>query len=500
MILEVCSTPSSSTRLTSGLSRLRCYSLILKSHELLVFPYSLSLERTFDLTSVWCASNQVPNIVVDPVMVSSSGSRLMSLKDVDGIRSLLFPLATVVTPNLEEAKVLLHSEAPITTVEHMEDVAKKIFAMGPANVLIKGGHLLAASYFGGTGSGSGRAMLEDHVDPTTLTDVLYDGMRFHHITTPVVNTTNVHGTGCTLASAIAANLALGYDVLTAVRKARSYLYSTLERSRSLKVGGGRHGPMYHMGTLLPRVFSPPLPSSWARGLHFGRSGGSNKGYGGTIVSKGFIDLSVYAITDSSAAAQFERTMEASVVAAIEGGATVIQLREKNLSTRDMLSLAQRLHAITKVANVPLIINDRIDVALAVDAEGVHVGQSDMPTKLARRLVGPDRILGVSVKSLEQAAEAEQGGADYLGVGAVYPTNTKVETKLVGLETLRLVTSASTLPVVAIGGIEPGTKTIQAIRHGASGVAVIKAIFGASDIKAATEALVQDVTNARRSLL
>ena len=425
----------------------------------------------------------VPNIVVDPVMVTSSGSRLMCDEDVEGIRKVLFPLALVVTPNLEEARVLLECD-PIVDVAGMESAAEKLYQFGAGYVLVKGGHLVVQSNDSSSSSAP--------PPPPNVIDVLYDGTRFHHIVTPTVITSNSHGTGCTLASAIAAHLAKGLDVPSAVRGARNYLQDTLRRSASLRIGSGAHGPMYHMAPVMPTALR--LMSTY-RGVSGGRSGSGRlyRNEGG-----GFHDLSAYVVTDSSLNTERGISMEVAVSAAVAGGATVVQLREKSLNTGELYQLATRVHAITKAAGVPLIINDRIDVALAVGAEGVHVGQTDMPAKEARRILGPDFILGVTVRSLDQAREAEENGASYLGVGAVFPTKTKTDTTLVGLDMLRFISSASSLPVVAIGGIELGSKVEQALCNGAAGVAVVNAVFGATDIKLAVETLVSDINRVRKS--
>ncbi|MBQ2378533.1 MAG: thiamine phosphate synthase, partial [Clostridia bacterium] len=144
------------------------------------------------------------------------------------------------------------------------------------------------------------------------------------------------------------------------------------------------------------------------------------------------DTKLYFITDSTGfeEAEFLRRVEE----ALDGGATILQLREKNKSTMEYIDLAEKVHELTKKYNVPLIIDDRIDVALAVGAEGVHLGQSDMPVYMARKILGPDKIIGATAKTVPQALEAWQQGADYLGVGAIYPTTTKVKTVLTSTDT------------------------------------------------------------------
>lgn len=207
-----------------------------------------------------------------------------------------------------------------------------------------------------------------------------------------------------------------------------------------------------------------------------------------------IDWSVYVITDRRVAG--DRSILDVVRAALQGGATVVQLREKTASTREMVELGQALHEITRWAGVPLIVNDRLDVALAIDAEGVHVGQDDMPAAVARRLVGPDKILGVSAETVEEALEAQRDGADYLGVGDVYGTPTKPDAGTpIGVEGLAMVVRAVSIPVVAIGGITPDN-TEAIIEAGAAGVAVISAIVGAPNPEAAARGL-REIVNVKR---
>ncbi|RMF26352.1 MAG: thiamine phosphate synthase [Chloroflexi bacterium] len=209
-----------------------------------------------------------------------------------------------------------------------------------------------------------------------------------------------------------------------------------------------------------------------------------------------VDWSVYVITDRRVAG--DRSILEVVRAALRGGATVVQLREKAATTRQMIELGRALHRITQEAGVPLIVNDRVDVALAVGAEGVHVGQDDMPAALARRLIGPDRILGVSAGTVEEAVQAERDGADYLGVGDVYGTPSKPDAgEPIGVEGLAEIARAVSIPVVAIGGIRPDNAA-AVIRAGASGVAVISAVVGAPDPEAAARRLREAVERAARN--
>jgi thiamine-phosphate pyrophosphorylase len=170
--------------------------------------------------------------------------------------------------------------------------------------------------------------------------------------------------------------------------------------------------------------------------------------------------------------------------ALEGGATILQLREKNKSTMEYIELAEKVHALTKKYNVPLIIDDRIDVALAVGAEGVHLGKEDMPIATARRILGDDFIIGATAKTVPWALEAYEGGADYLGVGAIYPTTTKVKTVLTSTETLADICKAVPIPVNAIGGLNKNNIDVLA-GIPIAGICVVSAIMKAESPKTAT---------------
>jgi thiamine-phosphate pyrophosphorylase len=190
-----------------------------------------------------------------------------------------------------------------------------------------------------------------------------------------------------------------------------------------------------------------------------------------------LDTSLYFITDSTGLSEEEflrRTEEA-----LQGGVTLLQLREKNRTTREYLSLAEKVHELTRRYGVPLLIDDRLDVAMAMDAEGVHLGQSDLPIHIARRILGPDKIVGATAKTVPQATEAYEQGADYLGVGAIYPTTTKVKTVLTSTDTLRDICKAVPIPVNAIGGLN---KTNIDVLCGIpiAGICVVSAIMKADD--------------------
>ncbi|MDD6190604.1 MAG: thiamine phosphate synthase [Firmicutes bacterium] len=197
------------------------------------------------------------------------------------------------------------------------------------------------------------------------------------------------------------------------------------------------------------------------------------------------DPSLYFITDSTNYSEEEFLFR--VEEALKGGVTLLQLREKNKSTRDYIDLAEKVHAIAIRYNVPLIIDDRVDVALAVNAEGVHVGASDMPVSTARKLMGEDKIVGATAKTVPWAEEAYEEGADYVGVGAIYPTTTKVKTVLTSTETLNDICNAVPIPANAIGGLnKDNIDILKGIPI--AGICVVSAIMKADSPKKAAEEL------------
>ena len=207
-----------------------------------------------------------------------------------------------------------------------------------------------------------------------------------------------------------------------------------------------------------------------------------------------IDYSLYLVTDSSRFAD-EQTFFAAIEAALKGGVTILQLREKELSSRAFFERAKQVKALSDQYNVPFIINDRLDIAQAINADGVHLGQSDLPIREARRILGEDKLIGISAKTVEQALEAEKYGASYLGTGAINPTTTKVITQITPVSTLKAICESVKLPVAAIGGINlenihnlKGTKI--------AGIAVVSAILNAKDPEIAARKL----TQATRELL
>ena len=203
--------------------------------------------------------------------------------------------------------------------------------------------------------------------------------------------------------------------------------------------------------------------------------------------KNKLDYTLYLCTDRDLMST--DTIEESVEQAVKGGCTVVQLREKNCSSKEFYELAVRVKEITDRYHVPLIINDRVDIALAVDAAGVHIGQSDLPASVVRNIIGKDKILGVSAARREEALKAVEDGADYLGVGAMFATNTKTDARPVTMEELKGIRAAVSIPIVVIGGIN--MNTLERFKGtGIDGLAVVSAIIAEKDIEAAARNMYQ----------
>eukprot|EP00246_Nothoceros_aenigmaticus_P018218 TRINITY_DN9451_c0_g2_i1.p1 TRINITY_DN9451_c0_g2~~TRINITY_DN9451_c0_g2_i1.p1 ORF type:complete len:338 (-),score=55.15 TRINITY_DN9451_c0_g2_i1:109-1122(-) len=327
----------------------------------------------------------------------------------------------------------------------MRSASALIHKMGPRYVLIKGGHLSKSSY---------------------VVDILYDGHEWHEFQGPRIESRNTHGTGCTLASAIAAKVATGSSMFEAVKDAKQYVAKVLQHSANFQIGKGLQGPMDHLLMI------------------------SHRGTGSARDKFKGEDLLLYAVTDSSMNRKWGRSTTEAVQAAIEGGATFLQIRDKEADTGDFLLEAEASVAVAREYGVPLVINDRVDVALACDADGVHIGQSDMPVSRARSLLGPHKLIGVSCKTPEQAKQAWKEGADYVGSGGVYPTDTKKGNKTIGLDGLADICESSLLPVVAIGGIKAhnAMEVMRTRSQSLRGVAVVSEVFNQPDVVLATRTL------------
>lgn len=202
-------------------------------------------------------------------------------------------------------------------------------------------------------------------------------------------------------------------------------------------------------------------------------------------NKSKINYKLYLVTNRDLLKNISLTE--AVEEAIKGGTTLVQLREKNVSSLEFYNIAKSIKKVTDKYDIPLIIDDRLDIALAVDAAGLHVGQSDMPAIIARKLLGENKILGVSAHTIDEALKAEKDGADYIGTGAIFTTTTKKDAENVSIKSLKEITEKVHIPVVAIGGInQENVKMLKGT--GISGISVISSILGKNDIKKASEDL------------
>jgi hydroxymethylpyrimidine kinase/phosphomethylpyrimidine kinase/thiamine-phosphate diphosphorylase len=384
-------------------------------------------------------SYRVPNLVVDPVMVATSGDRLLSPEGEKAVRELLLPLASVITPNQEEASALWGR--PIEKPDDVYTAAQALKNMGPEVVII-------------TGVRRGDESV----------DIGWDGVEFHEVRGALVDTPNKHGTGCTFSSALAAFLARGASSWEAVNLARSFVTAGL--CSAYAVGSGS-GPLNHVSYFYPGNLQEPAIlqarvnafQNWGK-LELGPFPLLNLIIGGPpCQGKDYVELTKRAV---------------------QAGVRLIQLREKDAETRELVELAARMLQVCHDNGALLVVNDRVDIAAAVGADGVHVGQSDLSPRAARALMGPGKIVGVSASNLAEAQEAVAVGADYIGLGPVYPTDSKdCEAAPGGLSTVREVAKNIPIPVLAIGGVTPDN-TRPILQAGASGVAVISAILGAAE--------------------
>lgn len=199
--------------------------------------------------------------------------------------------------------------------------------------------------------------------------------------------------------------------------------------------------------------------------------------------KNNIDYTLYLVTDRDILKG--RNLIEAVEESIKGGVTLVQLREKKLSTKEFYDIAVKVKKVTDKYNIPLVINDRLDIALSIDAAGLHIGQDDLPSSIARKILGKEKILGVSARNLQEALKASKDGADYIGVGAMFPTRSKNDAVGVSIEQLKEIRENLSIPIVAIGGItENNVKELTPCKI--DGISVISDILGKDDIKSAAE--------------
>ncbi len=373
-----------------------------------------------------------PHVVLDPVLASTGGFPLLDAPGRNALLRELLPLCGLITPNLPEAAALTGFE--VGGEAAMGAAGKELLRLGARAVLIKGGHL------------SGRPT--DVLFQSGVAPVVYAGAR--------VATPHSHGTGCLLSSATASGLALGLHLEESIRRAKKLVGRALESP--VVAGRGRGYP----------VVAPAAEEVSAHARRLARLKG------------------LYVLTDSSLRPGL--APEELIRAALDGGANVVQLREKRLATPGLVRVAKRLQRVVRARGALFIVNDRVDVALASDADGVHLGPDDMSPADARRILGVGRLIGVSVGTVAEARVALPH-ASYLGVGAIFGSTTKADAgSPVGVRRLKEIGQACPeVPLVAIGGINESN--IGAIaRAGAAAAAVVSAIVCAADIPQAARRL------------
>lgn len=380
-----------------------------------------------------------PHVVLDPVLASTGGVPLLDEAGRQALLDDLLPLCDLVTPNLAEAGVLAGTSA--SNEATAQAAGERLLGLGAKAVLVKGGHRAGAP--------------NDWLLRPGQSPIDYAGSR--------VDTPHTHGTGCLLSAAIAARLALGDTLEAGIGEAKALL----SRALLFPVIGGQ-------GRGYPDV------------LAAGRAENVVPNDPRTHTDRIALVRGVYVLTDPDL--RPDRDAEAIAQAALAGGATVVQLRDKRLATPDLIALAKRLNRMTKTANALFIVNDRVDVALAADADGVHLGPDDMPPEEARRLLGPRRLVGVSVGTLQEARLAAPW-ASYLGVGAIFGSSTKGDAgPPVGVARIREIGRAfPQLPLVAIGGIH-SDNIAHVAQAGAAAAAVVSAVVGQPDMRQATRNL------------
>jgi hydroxymethylpyrimidine kinase/phosphomethylpyrimidine kinase/thiamine-phosphate diphosphorylase len=352
------------------------------------------------------------NVVVDPVAVSSSGTRLIDDAGFEILKRELLPNATVITPNVAEAAALLGIPEP-SSLDEVRDAARRLIELGAKWVVVTGGHLDSGS---------------------EVTDVVTNGVETHEIRAPRIPNGSIHGSGCRYSAALAAALARGADVPTAAFEAQRFVAAEIHESTMERPALGR---LYLVAT----------PRAQMNGFEF----------------------------------------LARVRAAVDGGVDILQIRSKELDGGAYARLAERVGGIAAQANIPFIVNDRVDVAVAVNATGIHLGQKDLAVDAARRLM-PHGMVGRSSHESAHALKAIEERADYFAVGPVWETPTKPGRKASGLKYVREVFSLKPdIPWYAIGGID-AENIHEVIDAGARRVACVRAILDARDPAKAASAL------------
>jgi len=383
---------------------------------------------------------QIPCLVVDPVIISTSGDTLLNSSGVRVLREKLLPIASFITPNVDEAAALCGFA--IKNNDDLQRAARELHRLGTGFVIITG--------------------LQR--DKESL-DLCYDGREFREMKGPFIDTPHTHGTGCSFSAALAASMARGLSPWSAVATAKKYVASGLRYGHT--VGEGR-SPINHQVLFYPgRLDDTDVLEIRA---------GAFQDWGNKPGLKPLPILNVIIggpLCNGKDYAELTRL-------AVENGAGLIQLREKDGETRQLADTATKMCRVCHEHDTLFVVNDRVDVAIASGADGVHIGQDDLSPQLARALLGPGKIIGVSATNMAEAEAAVAAGADYLGVGPVYPTISKdCKIDSCGLDVLAEIVDRVPVPVVAIGGITP-ENALPLFKSGVAGVAVISAILGAGD--------------------
>ncbi|MEQ8236024.1 MAG: bifunctional hydroxymethylpyrimidine kinase/phosphomethylpyrimidine kinase [Syntrophomonadaceae bacterium] len=382
---------------------------------------------------------KLPCLVVDPVMIATSGAQLLSSPGQELLRDRLIPLASFITPNCAEAAALCGFE--IGDSQDLCRAARDLHARGAGFVVITG----------------------VNIDGKSL-DFCFDGQETGRIVGPRIECSCTHGTGCAFSAALAAFAAQGASAWSAVALAKKYVANCLHHG--YQIGAGI-GPLNHMATFYPGVLTD-CEIAEIRAHSYRKWGGRSQ-------------LKALPVLNLIIGGPICKGQDHAILAshAARNGVGMIQLREKSWETKQLIETAQKMLAICRPHGTLLIVNDRVDVALAADADGVHLGQTDLDPRMARSILGPGKIIGVSASSVVEAIAAEARGADYLGVLA-YPSNSKdCPYEAGGPDLLKKIAAEVEIPVIAIGGITP-ENTTPLLAAGASGVAVISAILGSND--------------------
>jgi len=383
---------------------------------------------------------QVPCLVVDPVIIATSGDALLSDHGVRTLREKLLPLASFITPNVDEAAALCGFA--IENDHDLHKAARELYRLGAKFVII-------------TGLRHGQESV----------DFCYDGYGFQKLKGAFIDTPHTHGTGCSFSAALAAYAARGYSPWPAAAAAKKYVVSGLRYG--YRVGQGR-SPINHQALFYPgRLDDPDV-------LQVRSSAFQDQGIKLRLNPLPLLNVIIGGpLCSGKDYAELTRL-------AVKNGARLIQLREKDWETRQLVDTAIRMCRVCKEHDALFVVNDRVDVAVASGADGVHIGQDDLSPQLARAMLGPEKIIGVSAANMVEAEAAAAAGADYLGVGPVYSTISKeCKVDACGLDTLAGIAARVPVPVIAIGGITP-ENTAPLLKSGAVGAAVISAILGAGD--------------------